>query len=655
MTIPLMTNGVYQGPYVGQRPFREDEDSRFFGRRQESSTIADAWRKQRLLILHGPSGVGRTSLLRAGVLPLIELGATGVLPVGRVTRRRVFPSAALPEHNPYVLGLLASWSPADSVGRLAGLTLTEFLKRQGDRASMFSEPVPLLAAVDQIEELLDGPPGSQSHRDEFLTQLNEAVAKLPELRLLIVARDTDLPWLRDRLQLSPALIRMEPLDHAAAVEAVSRPLHHTGRWFAGDTAAEIAADLRGATQVIEPALLQVVCSRLWEALPAEVEAITMADVGERAGVDRSLAAFCGEVVEYVTDGRGVSAPSLMTWLQQHFTRSAAEPVAEGESETRGMPNGLLRALEDRHLLKAELQRDGRVYRLQHERLAGPLLQARPAGRAALDTDSREHLEAAAVALAKGLWPEAERELRLAVQFGEEEDLRLQAEVECLWGDIAHARKDHERAGKHYREAAMLFEALQDTFAVAWLLAAAGAVLLRDEERGAEVMAVMRSAADRLPDDLSLQVQLGRTLWLLGRDDAAKAILGGVLAADAAMPQALRARGEMLADLGDVRAALADLHRVRGYRPPTTRAAHALVLSALSREGEGENDLLSALGDAPEHGLVLLYAARARAAQGDHAEAAALARRALTADPPLLPAQREKALQLSRSVSGGFQS
>ena len=60
-------------PYVGLQPYSEAEREYFFGREQDTETIAANLLTARLTLLYGASGVGKTSVLAAGVVP--SLGA----------------------------------------------------------------------------------------------------------------------------------------------------------------------------------------------------------------------------------------------------------------------------------------------------------------------------------------------------------------------------------------------------------------------------------------------------------------------------------------------------------------------------------------------------------------------------------------------------
>lgn len=59
-------------PYVGLVPFNEGDESFFFGRNDESDVIVANLMASRLTILYAPSGAGKTSVLRAGVLPRLH-------------------------------------------------------------------------------------------------------------------------------------------------------------------------------------------------------------------------------------------------------------------------------------------------------------------------------------------------------------------------------------------------------------------------------------------------------------------------------------------------------------------------------------------------------------------------------------------------------
>ncbi|MGK0185958.1 MAG: formylglycine-generating enzyme required for sulfatase activity/WD40 repeat protein [Verrucomicrobiales bacterium] len=68
-----------QHPWLGLLPFREEHTPFFFGRDAETAEIVDRIQENSLTVLYGQSGLGKTSLLLAGVLP--QLRKTGFSPV----------------------------------------------------------------------------------------------------------------------------------------------------------------------------------------------------------------------------------------------------------------------------------------------------------------------------------------------------------------------------------------------------------------------------------------------------------------------------------------------------------------------------------------------------------------------------------------------
>jgi energy-coupling factor transporter ATP-binding protein EcfA2 len=60
------------GPYPGLRPFDTDEWPVFFGRERMSDEVVTRLVRQQFLVVHGDSGCGKSSLIRAGVLPRLE-------------------------------------------------------------------------------------------------------------------------------------------------------------------------------------------------------------------------------------------------------------------------------------------------------------------------------------------------------------------------------------------------------------------------------------------------------------------------------------------------------------------------------------------------------------------------------------------------------
>jgi tetratricopeptide (TPR) repeat protein len=645
-------------PYPGIRPFRPKDSSRFFGREAEAATLAELWRANSLTIAVGPTGSGKTSLLQAGLLPLVEGGRAEVLSQGRISYGSKFPAAGLPEHNPYTLAVLGSWSPGESATRLVGMTVQDFIGKRAER-----HDGAILAVIDQMEDLFAGTGPRRSYQRQFLGELAEAVRDSPRLHLLLSIREAALDEFSRGLG-GGARLRVTPLSFESALRAVTGPARGTHRSFGPGAAEEIVNDLRtsylGAAEnsgwsvvadTVQPSLLQVACARLWSSLPSDLTTISGRDVRRYGGVSAALAAHCGRVIATVAEDHDLSAARLRSWLNRTFVTEPGTlgTAYEGATETAGMPNAVARAFEDRHLLTAERRSGSRWYGLLSERLIEPLRRA-PEKRP-LPVGPADYLRAAERASTLGEFALSGRYAEDTLRTARGRNLQLQAEAESLLGNIAHERGRPAEAEGHYRVAATLFDAARDTTAVAHQLAAVGQTLLA-QGRLSGAVEELNAAVGRLPNDLVVQAELGWALWQLGEGRAAVAVFTGVLATDGGNVEALRGRGEILAELSDFQGALRDLDRVAATGRPSTRAARGLALSQLGAYAEGAKELAAALADAPRNGTVLLYAAQAEALSGDLPAAADLADRAVNAaDPPLPPHQREAARQLAARREG----
>lgn len=636
MTVAALANGVDRVPYVGVRPFRTEEASQFHGRERETAELLGLWRAHPVTVLTGSAGSGRTSLLHAGLHARIAADREP-LPTGRLVRPAVGPVAALPAHNPYSLALLSSWFPADYPSALAGRSLAEFLRRRAPESTRAGGR-PTLAVIDQAEQLFDAA-ARQDERAAFLAELDEALAELPGLRLLIAVRDEHAGGYR-----LPGAVtyRLPPLGREAAIEAVRLPALAAGRPFEPGAAEAVVARVAGTT--VEPVLLQLACSRLWASLPRDTPVIGRDEVSRYADVDRWLAEFCGQAVARTAADHDVDRELLSGWLRH----AVDEALDDASARTAGVPPRALRALEDHHVLTAAP--DG--YRLRSERLVAPLRRLRAAdlGPPPAATVS-EQLMLATRALADDDFERAERHAEEALRLSGD-DARARAAAESFLGDVAFLRGEHRTAETHYETAAYLSETFADTRVVSRLLAAIGRTLL-DQGRETEAVNRLRAAVRRQPGDPTFQIELGRALSRIGQRRTAVAVLSDVLAVDGDTPDALRARGELLAELGQAAEALRDLDRVRSHHRPVTRAARALALATLRDHRAAHAEIDAALADAPGNGPVLLYAARALELEGDRAAAAELAHRADAAtDPPLSRPQRADAQRILRPDPDG---
>src|SRR6516162_5451668 len=61
-------------PFRGLMPFEEEDAAFFFGRDREIRDVAERLERRRLLAVTGVSGSGKSSLVLAGVVPMLKAG-----------------------------------------------------------------------------------------------------------------------------------------------------------------------------------------------------------------------------------------------------------------------------------------------------------------------------------------------------------------------------------------------------------------------------------------------------------------------------------------------------------------------------------------------------------------------------------------------------
>ena len=638
-------------PYPGPRPFLQADHDRFFGRAADAAIVAEWWETNRVTYLTGPAGRGKTSLLQAGVLALLGAEKRLVLPVGRLSYGAAFPTAGLPAHNPYTLALMGSWAPAEIAPRLAGLALREFIAGCPGDGFIF-------AAIDQVDELLAETSQRQAHRRAFLAELRESMELEPRLHLLIVGRREAVEMVAHALGRG-ATYDVPALSRQDAVSAISRPLDGTNRAIADEAAETLVTDVQTSriagrfgedryvtSQDVEPALLQTAARCLWDSLPPDLSLISARDARRYCDVDSALAARCGQIIAHVADDHNLPARRLASWLLDTFVTDIGTrgKAYEGATTTAGMSNAVARALVDHHLLTSGPQSGSRWYELFHDRLIEPLRHAPHVRAAAVEPE--KYLPSAEHALALGQLDLAERYAQEILRIAPGSELRLDAQAYSLLGNLACEREKSKEAEAYYRQAARRYAAIGDTKSLAFQIAAIGQTLMA-QGLVSEAIQELHGAVLRQPNEPILQTEFAQALWQDNKGTAAVAVLNDVLRMDGANLTALRARGEILAYLGEPREAMRDLERVSPEGQPSISAARGLALARLGDKQGARREVESALDNGPHNGLVLLYAAQVFALGGDDVAAQELAELAVTAtDPPLSPPHREVALQLA---------
>ncbi|MBV9168675.1 MAG: FHA domain-containing protein [Chloroflexi bacterium] len=275
-------------PYVGLEAYTERDSDYFFGRERDERVLSANLYASRLTILYGASGVGKTSVLLAGLVPHLASTPSTATVVFREWQTDSFEDALKSACASAVERSAGKRVDADPSAPLDDLLFTLGQHLRG--------PITLL--FDQFEEFFLYHPatnGGVSFDVELARVINREDV---DASVLIVLREEGLASLdRFRIRIPNLLsnrLRLRHLDMRAAESAIRRPLDvynarvdaarrvdieddlvlrlladvRTGLDLLGDSRAGGAASqaTAGAEQPeIETPFLQMVLTRLWDA------------------------------------------------------------------------------------------------------------------------------------------------------------------------------------------------------------------------------------------------------------------------------------------------------------------------------------------------------------------------------------------------------
>jgi WD40 repeat protein len=271
-------------PYVGLKPYTPEESAYFFGREREQAIVSSNLLAAPITVLYGASGVGKSSLLRAGVVPGF----------GRMNRTAVVYFNRWKETSfgdKFKAELIAALgrSSSEPIDLAPELTLPALLDQAAGRFGLT-----VVALFDQFEEYLLYVSQSDAGK-AFDADLARAVNQRGiDAGFLIAIREDWLSKLQDHYKSRMPILRntleLRHMDAAAAERAIRGPLQVFNERF-GSTEApltiedELVAQILEATETgrllvsdstgaglplvnagrpIETSFLQLVLAKLWD-------------------------------------------------------------------------------------------------------------------------------------------------------------------------------------------------------------------------------------------------------------------------------------------------------------------------------------------------------------------------------------------------------
>lgn len=268
---PQAREVTLQNPYVGLRRFEEKDRDRFFGRDHLVQELLTQIESHRFTAVVGQSGAGKSSLVRAGVIPAWRKdhpdGKVIVFQPDRDPFGSLSGALALGGFDPGRVKLASD--PSECVFR----DLRRGSSRASDPLGMRSKPAsePWLIFIDQFEEICTRPGHSLDEQEcirRFVASLEDAVRlDDPAVTILVALRDDFFGCLRSHPGLYPLLdsrlVRVAIPDGRALRTIIEAPARTHGARFEDGLVSTLLADMEesgGGLPFLEDTLAQ-----LWEA------------------------------------------------------------------------------------------------------------------------------------------------------------------------------------------------------------------------------------------------------------------------------------------------------------------------------------------------------------------------------------------------------
>lgn len=458
------------GPYRGLLDYRLSDAEIFFGRRRAVRELLEVMARGPLTILHAESGAGKTSLLQAGLSPvLINAGH--------------LPLYLRPYRNEPGLFIRRAFAAEPSAQ-----PLRDFLRQVCD---ILGASTSLYILLDQFEEFFIHV--AADAQTQFIQALAECMddSSLHVHWVLALRRE----FFSDAANFEPPIrnplansYRLNHLTQAEAQEAITEPARKHNLKFEKGLVDQILNQL--GQDAVQPPQMQLVCSALYEeAKRSGQRTITRAIYKRKKGADGILREYLNTVLKEGLSGERRSiARRVLEALITSDGRRAVRTLAELNTELNLSPappaplellSAVMGQLVSKRLLRVqEHDPDSEIlaYELAHEYLVeaielDPHTQARKAAQELLEQEVRVYTQHGSLMTADRVEiiksyraelrfsPEAEKlyaESETAVQkeINRREKLRrreLQVAKESAQAERERAEAERQRAeAEHFR-------------------------------------------------------------------------------------------------------------------------------------------------------------------------------------------------------------
>jgi hypothetical protein len=398
--------------YPGVVPFDETQKDVFFGRDNDIDKLTRLVKREQQILLYAKSGLGKSSLVNAGVLPKIK---QEIEPIK--VRFNVYQEDKKTEEKTSIIEILKGFLPKtdpsfiDKKLEEEGFDFSDslWLHFKALQAQQDKEDQTYLLVFDQFEEIFGYPPEQitafkkeiadvlqrevplqisnalkeiQKRKPNFLTEEEKSfIWKKPKVKMLIIIREDRYSLLNGLTDYLPYCLdnryHLTPLTKAQAEDAIILPakkpkedIFITQSFTYQAEALEKIIHFLTKGGHIETTQLQILCNRL-EML--ELEEITVHDI---PNFDDIFLDFYEESIHQIKDKN--EQLKTRCFIENELIKKEQRVSLDALACTDYVSDATLKLLVDKqHLLRTETNsRNSQIYELAHDSLIAPILQAK---------------------------------------------------------------------------------------------------------------------------------------------------------------------------------------------------------------------------------------------------------------------------------------
>jgi len=444
--------------YPGTTPFSREYKDLFFGRKQDIVNLYKHIDVEKVTVLYSKSGLGKSSLVNAGLLPVFE--EQNYLPV--IVRFGSYSEFSA--NSPFEI-FVQRLTPVNSDSFLNNieneyLTVWQHIKNLQLR---HIGKAGILLVFDQFEELFTYPAGIQSFAKELSEVidnkiprdfkrnlkllLNENPQAIDEQQLRFIEQEINLKVVfsirSDRMSLLnrlkpyiPTILRncyeLKPLDTAQAIEAITEPAQKDGSFvspkftYTPNAINRIINYLSSNNEKeIEPFQLQVICKHLEENIIISGKQTTVTE-NHLLDIEQISKNFYENTISKFNS---TEQTQIRLFIENQLIQQERRISLDEVICTKSVPKQILSTLVDLRLLRSEPNSvGGYSYELSHDTLIAPVLAAKKIRE---EEDERLKAEREKAEKEKAEKEKAERE-----RVEREKELRRQRKVILMVGSVA---------------------------------------------------------------------------------------------------------------------------------------------------------------------------------------------------------------------------